>query len=75
MNWKNIGGFPTDPAFFIGNATDEYNQKKDRSRKIVERSLKKYRQKRQKRKKYIKSGKMGKNQFFLKPRPEKSIVF
>ena len=48
--WRTKGGYPVDPALFISNATDGYNQKRKRSREIIKRSLKKYHKKRQKRK-------------------------
>ena len=48
--WRTQGGYPVDPALFISNATDDYNQKRKRSREIIERSLGKYHKKRQKRK-------------------------
>ena len=47
--WRTKGGYPVDPALFISNATDGYNQKRKRSREIIKRSLK-YHKKRQKRK-------------------------
>lgn len=48
--WRTQGGYPVDPKLFISNATDDYNQKRKRSREIIKRSLGKYHKKRQKRK-------------------------
>lgn len=48
--WRTQGGYPVDPELFISNATDDYNQKRKRSREIIKRSLGKYHKKRQKRK-------------------------
>ena len=48
--WRTQGGYPVDPEIFISNATDDYNQKRKRSREIIKRSLGKYHKKRQKRK-------------------------
>ncbi len=48
--WKNKGGFPNDPAIFIEYARNAYDQKRKRSRKIIDRYLGKYHKKRQKRK-------------------------
>lgn len=49
-DWRTQGGYPVDPELFISNATDDYNQKRKRSREIIKRSLGKYHKKRQKRK-------------------------
>lgn len=46
--WRTQGGYPVDPELFISNATDDYNQKRKRSREIIKRSLGKYHKKRQK---------------------------
>ena len=48
--WATGGGYPEDPVLFISTATDGYNQKQQRSREIIERSLGKYYKKCQKRK-------------------------
>ena len=48
--WRTQGGYPVDPELFISNATDDYNQKRKRSREIIKRSLGKYHKKRQKHK-------------------------
>ena len=47
-DWRTQGGYPVDPELFISNATDDYNQKRKRSREIIKRSLGKYHKKRQK---------------------------
>ena len=42
-DWRTQGGYPVDPELFISNATDNYKQKRNRSREIIRRSLgKKY---------------------------------
>jgi len=51
INWKTQGGYPEFPELFISNAFDEYNQKKKRSRGIINRILRKYHKKSQQNKK------------------------